>query len=327
MAGVCIDKLPHSCGTRQGLQVFADPEKDTVNGFCYSCSTFVANPYGDPVGIGDVKVPEPKTQEQIDIELLEVANLQVLDLPTRKLRAKNLEEVGIKVAVSEQDGKTPSATYFPITKDGVVTGYYIKTLSKPSITSAIGDVKQGQPFNWVNARKSGAYRLIIVEGKEDVAAVNAIFDRHGKNPDYHPAVISLPNGTNSVKSSLTPLAQDIKRLFKEVVICFDNDNAGHKALKDAMQILPTALEVILPEKDPNDCILKGAQQAAYKALSFHAAAPKNTRVIRAGAALHQSAREPTPYGQLTWPYDTMNGLLRNIRYGETIYIGAGAKMG
>jgi hypothetical protein len=36
MSGVCIDKLSHSCGTRKGLQVFADEETGKVNGWCFS---------------------------------------------------------------------------------------------------------------------------------------------------------------------------------------------------------------------------------------------------------------------------------------------------
>jgi len=83
----------------------------------------------------------------------------------------------------------------------------------------------------------------------------------------------------------------------------------------------------LPEKDPNDCIIKGATAAAHKALAFQAKPPKNTRLVIADDFLHTAAREPTPYGELTWPYPRMNKFLRNIRLGTTIYIGAGVKMG
>jgi len=34
MAGKCIEKLPHSCGTRDGLQVF-EKEDGTYDGYCY----------------------------------------------------------------------------------------------------------------------------------------------------------------------------------------------------------------------------------------------------------------------------------------------------
>lgn len=326
MAGVCIDKLPHSCGTTKGLQVFADRETGEVDGFCFACRKTIKDPYGKKVTIDDVELPKEKTPEEIQAEIAEVSGYQVLDLKSRRLRARHLDQFGIKVAVSEQDGKTPSHTYFPITKEGKVSGYYVKTLSQPSYTWSIGDVKHGEPFGWQQARKSGAYKLIITEGKEDAVAVKSIFERYGKE-EYQPAVISLPNGVNSVESSLTQIAEEASRMFREIVICFDNDKAGQEAVENAMLIFPKALSVTLPEKDANDCVLKGSMQAAYKALAFNAAKPKNTRLIVASPEFHEKARTPTPYGELTWPYPSMNKMMRNIRYGETIYIGAGVKMG
>lgn len=324
--GVCIDKLPHSCGTTDGLQVFADSETSKVNGFCFACKSFIANPYGEPKSVDDIDLPDPKTPEQIEEELLEVTSYPSVDVRSRKLRGKFLEEFGIKTSLSEKDGRTPTGMYFPVTKDSEVTGYYVKTLSKPSYQWSIGEVKGGEPIGWTRAKKSGAYRLIITEGREDAVAAEAIFSMYG-DEKYHPAIISLPNGVNSVSSSLTPLVEEINRLFKEVVLVYDQDKAGEEAIADTMLLFPKALSVTLPSKDVNDCLLDGVGKTAYKAMSFQASKPKNTRIIIASDEMHEAARKPTPYGELTWPYASMNKFLRNIRYGETIYVGAGVKMG
>lgn len=326
MSGICIDKLPHSCGTRKGLQVFADPETGKVDGFCFSCQTRVANPYGVEKTIDDVDLPEPKTQEEIEKEIAEIDSYPVVDLPTRKLRKQHLDFYGIKVALSEEDGKTPAATYFPMYIDGVLSGYYGKTIGPDSMTWSVGETKGADPFGWEQAKRSGAYKLIIVEGKEDVVATKAIFERYGKE-EYQPAVICPPNGTNSVTKSLGKIAHEASRMFKEIVICMDKDKAGEKATEQALAIFPKALTAVLPEKDPNDCILRGSQNAAYKALAFQATLPRNTRLVIADRALHERARIPTPRGELTWPFPKMDRLLRGIRLGETIYIGAGVKMG
>ena len=324
---VCIDKLPHECGTRRGLQVFADEETGKVDGYCFSCGTYVPDPYGEPKTVDDVELPEPKSEEEIQEEIDEVLSFNVVDVPTRKLRKTNLERFDIKTSLSEQDGKTPTRMYFPQKKDGKLTGYYVKPIGTKKVSPwAIGDVKNADLFGWDKAKRSGAYRLIITEGPEDAVAVDAIWDRYGKE-EFKPAIVSLTNGTQSVDRNISSKANEIGKLFKEVVLCFDDDKPGLEAVKKAMLILPQALAVTLPEKDANECILKGAQKAAYQALRFNAAAPKNTRIISADEALHQSAREPTPYGELTWPYPSMNKWLRNIRYGETIYVGAGVKMG
>lgn len=327
MSGVCIDKLPHSCGTKKGLQVFANPETGKVDGFCFSCGSYVANPYGEPVAVEDINLPKPKSQEEIKREIAEVGGYPVVDLPSRKLRAEDLDYFGFKVAMDESDGKTPAAYYMPVTKQGKLSGYYVKTTSKPSIQWSIGDVKSGEPIGWQTAKRSGAYKLIITEGPEDAVAVRSLFRRFTEKEEYLPAIISLTNGVNSVNKCLVPIADEAKQLFKEIVLCFDNDEVGQNAIEEAMLIFPKAKSVILPEKDANECILRGAQKAAYKALAFQATTPKNTRLVAADEALHVSAREPTPYGELTWPFPTMNKLLRNIRLGETIYLGSGVKMG
>lgn len=307
------------------MQVFADEETGKVNGYCYSCKTFVANPYGEEKTIDDVELPEPKSPEDIARELAEIPGLPTVDVPHRKLRDFDLDVFGIKTALSEEDGKTPTHMYFPMEDDGKITGYYVKTQSSPSHTWSIGNVKKCDLFGWDKAIKSGAYRLIITEGLEDAVAIDKIYRRYGKS-EYHPAITSLPNGVQSVKGVLTKHKASITRSFREVVLCFDDDRAGQEAVEQAMLILPQAKVVKLPAKDGNDCIIKGVQKAAYKALSFDTFKPKNTRLVF-GDDLHEVARQPTPYGQLTWPYETMNKLLRGIRYGETIYIGAGVKMG
>lgn len=327
MSGLCIDKLPHSCGTKKGLQVFADSETNKVTGFCFSCQTFIANPYGVEKTADQIELPKPKTEAEIQAEIAEVDGYPIVDIKQRRLRAKYLKEFGIKVSLSEEDGVTPTAMYFPIqTKDKKTTGYYVKTLSNPYYQWSIGEVKHAYPFGWEQARKSGAYKLIICEGREDAVAVTAIMDMYGEDK-FKPAVISLTNGVYSVKGNLSLIAEEASNLFKEIVICFDDDEPGQKAVMDAMLIFPKALSVTLPEKDANDCLIRGAGKAAYKALAYQAKTPKNTRLVLADEALHASAREPTPRGELTWPFPTLEKLLRGIRYGETIYIGSGVKMG
>ncbi|MNS81617.1 hypothetical protein D3C72_1153310 [compost metagenome] len=122
------------------------------------------------------------------------------------------------------------------------------------------------------------------------------------------------------------LAPKIKKFFKEVSFCFDDDEPGRLATEECCKIFPTATVINLPCKDANDCILKGKGKAAYKAAKWKVETPKNTRLVF-GEELHEAAREVAQYGELTWPWEHINKRTRGIRYGETIYIGAGVKMG
>jgi 5S rRNA maturation endonuclease (ribonuclease M5) len=167
--------------------------------------------------------------------------------------------------------------------------------------------------------------LYITEGENDAVALSRIFEMYGKE-EYTPAIVSLPRGASSARQALQKHAADIKRLFKEVVLCFDNDQPGQEAVQQAMLVLPDAKSVILPEKDANDCLINGKAKAAYNALAFNIQKPKNTRIL-SGVDLHDKAKQPAKYGELSWPFEKMNQDLRGIRLGETIYLAAGVKCG
>lgn len=324
MAGIQVDQLPHECGTKKGLKVFAQ-EDGTVNGYCFSCSTFVQDPYGDGRKVTDLPPRRTKTATEIEAEIAEVQTYPVVPVITRKLRDTTLDKFGAKVSLSEQDGQTPTAIYWPVTKDGKLTGYHVKVLDKSLPPYNLGDTRDCDLLNWENAKSSGAYRLIVTEGPEDMAAVDRIYEMHG-DPNYHPAVVSLPHGAAVAKKVLTKHANEIRRLFKEVILCFDNDDPGRRATEKAMLVLPFAKSAHLPTKDANQALIEGKAKAAYNALAFQAEAPKNTRIVLA-ADIHEVAKEPARFGELSWPWKRMNDDLRGIRLGETIYLGAGTKMG
>ena len=62
--GKCLEKLPHTCGTRQGLQVFAK-EDGGVDGYCFACDTVVEHPYGAPKMAKDIPKPEKPSEEEV----------------------------------------------------------------------------------------------------------------------------------------------------------------------------------------------------------------------------------------------------------------------
>lgn len=324
MSGIQIDALPHSCGSKKALKVFAQDD-GSVSGFCFACSTFIKDPYGDGRTVDNLPKRKEKTQEEIEVEIAEVSSYPVVSVPERKLRASTLEKFGAHVSMSERDGTTPTAIYWPVTKDGKHTGYHVKVLDKSCPPYNIGETRDCDLLNWEAAKGSGAYRLIVTEGPEDMAAVDRIYEMHG-DADYHPAVVSLPHGASSAKKVLTKHAEDIRRLFKEVILCFDDDEPGHRAVEKAMLALPHAKSTKLPTKDANQALIEGKAKAAYNALAFHSEIPKNTRIVTA-VEIHEKAKEPAKFGELSWPWKKMNDDLRGIRLGETVYLGAATKMG
>lgn len=330
MAGQCIDKLSHKCGTKGGLQVFLQDD-GSVDGFCYSCGTFVEHPYGEPMTKDSANLPKPKTEAEIKEEVAEVSGYPVVAMNERKLSEEAFKSYNVHFSMSERDGTTPTAVYFPYTKNGKLVGWKVKTIGlKKNKFWTIGNVRDVDLFGWRQAIASGAKRLIITEGEYDAIAMSRIIDRFTKDDfkEMMPAVVSIPHGAASAHKDLARLAHDIKKHFNEenIIFCFDMDEPGQAALEACMLVFPLATAASLPEKDANDCLIKGHARAAFNAITFKSATPKNTRIVM-GEDLHEKAREPAKYGELTWPWDHINKVTRGIRYGETHYIGAGVKMG
>lgn len=324
----CVEKLPHEkCGSRDGLQVFVDNE-DRYTGHCFACDTYVPAPYGD-----EADPPKPKakkTQEEIQAELDEVATYPTVHLPDRKLSAETLEHFGVKIGLSEQDGSTPVFRYYPYTSKGKTQAYKVKLPTPDGKRMwSIGSMQGVNLFGWEQAVQANAPRLFITEGEDDAMALFQALvakNRGGKWAHLRPSVVSLTRGASYAKQDVAAHLQSIKGLFKEVVLVFDNDEAGEKAKDEVIKnVLPTAKTIEYPGDDPNDALINGRGVALANAALFRSEAPKNTRIVW-GESLFESAREVPEYG-LSYPWDGLTKLTRGIRMGETIYLGAGVKMG
>jgi twinkle protein len=327
MAGKCLVKLPHSCGTADALQVFEREDDGTVDGYCYACNTYVRHPFGERVAVEDVERPKlAKTDEEIEEELREIAECQAHDLPDRGLRKAALEHYGIKVGMSYKDGKTPALVYFPYRENGKVVAYKVRLLEQKR-SWWVGEAANVDLFGWQEAIESGAKRLVIVEGEFDVPATMTILKRETKKQweDNIPAIVSIPHGAGTAHTVLQKKLKDIRKYFKDVSFMFDQDVAGQKATDECCKVMPEAKVINLPKKDANDCLLDGATKAAHSAITFNAAKQKNSRIVW-GDEVHDAARQPPVWGY-SWPWEHLNKATRGIRLGETIYIGAGVKMG
>ena len=183
-------------------------------------------------------------------------------------------------------------------------------------------------FGWGQAVATGAKVLYITEGEEDACALyQALRDKQmgGKWEDLQPAVVSLTSGSTSAGRDITSNLSKIRSNFKDVVLVFDSDDAGRRAEKVVLQILPTARTVSIPGKDANDCIIQGRSLGLANACLFKSSTPKNTRIVL-GSTLYQAGREQARYG-LSYPWKGVTKLTRGMRFGETYYLGAGVKMG
>jgi twinkle protein len=328
----CYEKITcPKCGGNN-LQVF---EKDgEFSGFCFgvnrktgkNCRTYYADPYKG-ASKPAVNARVARSEEEVGEDLNYINALPGASLPHRKLSSSALAHFGVKMELSEEDGVTPTITFWPYYKGNDLVAYKAKHIS-PKRMWAMGSFTDVDMFGWRQALDSGSSKLIICTGEEDaVATYQAMVDsqRGGKWESLQPAVVSLNSGDSSVRRCLTKVLPTIKSHFKEVIFCFDQDDSGQAAVKEGLQIVPTARAVQLPCKDANACVIEGRNKALVDAVLWKSSTPKNSRIINA-SSLYISARKQAEYG-LSWPWKEITRLTRGLRWGETIYIGAGVKMG
>jgi twinkle protein len=314
----CVEKIG-------SVQIFLEDD-GTYTGYDFARGKYIPDPYKDkPPGYRPVfKV---KTEEEIAAEIAEIADYQTVALPERKLRKESLEHFGIKIGLSEEDGITPEVHYYPYCKQGILQGYKVRVIESKKMW-AIGSTKLSDLFGWGQAVAAGAKKLFITEGELDAVALYQICkdqNKGGKYEDYSPSVVSLTNGAGGAAKELTRLLPEIRKHFKEIVLVFDVDVPGIEAAASVVKVVPDAIVAELPSKDANQCLMDGRSAAAYKAVMFNAQKPKNTRLVMASAVAAE-ARQETPWG-FSYPYPALTKLTRGQRLGETVYWGAGVKMG
>lgn len=322
----CVEKLPHTCGSRDGLQVFQEDGKYT--GYCFACGTFIPNPYSDREEGYAPKV-HVKTEEESQAEIAEIGTYQTVSIPSRKLKHEYLNHFGIKTGVSRVDGSTPESVYFPYFDDaGKLLGYKARLLS-PKMMWAVGTTRDAAPFGWHQALLSEGKNLYITEGEFDaVALFQIIRESNKRNPEYAswtPAVISVPSGASSLAKMLTKYGAQIRKQWQNVILIMDKDAAGKEAIEKALKVFPEAKVAELPCKDVNQGLIDGISKQIQNAIVFRASKPKNTRLVN-GRDLHEAAKKPPEWG-FPWPWKGINEATRGIRLGETIYLGAGQKQG
>lgn len=324
----CVEKIFHKACGKENLQVFVD-EKGIVSGYCFSagCKEYVPHPYGEEGGpnLEEIQAKAALFKERSRDEMARINSLGSDEWSGRKLRKDTLEYFGVKV-----EGET---VYFPaFSSEGELLGYKCKLTipskgKRKSIYWSVGDVKKAVPFGWHQALKSEGYNLFITEGEPDAMTIYQVLkdsQRDTKWANRQPAVISLNSGASSVKK-LAPFVREIRANWKQVVCAFDMDEPGKAAVKDLVMLVPNVKRAELPDKDANDALVNGRSKMLIASLMFSAKEAKTTSIVNAASIL-DSVRKPPQFG-LSWPWPKITKLTRGLRKGETIYIGAGVKMG
>lgn len=165
--------------------------------------------------------------------------------------------------------------------------------------------------------KGDTKKLIITEGEIDCLSVYQI---NGGFP-----VVSVPNGAQTAKKAIQNDLKFVEQ-FNEVILMFDMDEAGQKAVKECAPLITVGKVKIanLPEKDANECLQKGKIADVIKAI--YNAVPYRPDGIAFGEELWDEVNKPIEYG-FNYPWERMTQLTYGIRTSEMLAIAAGTGIG
>ena len=194
-----------------------------------------------------------------------------------------------------------------------------KTRTKNKVFSYEGE-NDGAFFGQHIFFKGGKHKsVVITEGELDAASVAEALG------DY--PCVSLPSGASAAKKAIKN-NYDWLQQFEKIILWFDNDEPGQKAVKDAANALPPGkvfIAVAEAYKDASEAL----QANDYKSIenAFWDAKPYRPDGIVEGKSLLELVTTPNPPNDHEYPFQGLNTLLHGIRYGELTTITAGSGIG
>jgi twinkle protein len=268
----------------------------------------------------------------------DINELGSANLPDRKIPREVLEKFGVKVALSQEDGRTIEAIYFPYTDiHGVVTGYKKRDLTKPKNHkfhfTTVGSVGAANMLFGYRENKPGR-KVYVCEGELDQLSAYWSLYSCSNQDNFDPQVVGLPLGTgNAIKC--VGADHNFKMLdnYDQVVVAFDNDEAtaeerknkikkGKEATEDVCAIFPTkALVADFKDlKDPSDFLQNKRKVELYwclmKPVEF-----KPDGFVDVEDVFDEATSLPV-MGK-PWPWPSLTKATYGRREGEGYYWGAG----
>jgi archaellum biogenesis ATPase FlaH len=276
------------------------------------------------------------------------------DVPERNISKTTCERFGIRAGVSEKDGKTIDAYYFPFyNKKGQVVGFKKQNIRIPKEDqlhwSAIGSVSIGcKLFGQEVAEnlKRKKTKLIITEGEWDAVSVFQSCVDHVKGTKYEglePMVVSITLGTANAVESILHNETFVKD-YDSLVLFFDDDHCtpaetqkgvmkGHEAREAVANALVgsgMSLFTITPAagfKDASDYMQAGRNKDLAELVQFSQRAYSAEKIVKASDISLEEILAPRPEGVYVTAFPKLMEKIHGFRTRELVLLTAPSGVG
>lgn len=253
----------------------------------------------------------------------EVLTYPFVEAKDRGIRKEVCERFGVRAALSEKDGKTVEAYYFPsYNQKGQITGFMKQDITKGKEEDghwlAVGSVSiQNKLFGQdvaesINRKRSN---VIVTEGQWDTLSTFQALVDNVKNTKYEgmeSQVVSIPLGTkNAVEAILHN--ESFTTSFDAATWFFDDDHCtpaeakkgvmkGHEAREAVAGALIDSglsmMTVVAQDgfKDASDYMQAGKSTELAKLVQFGKKPFSTEKIVRASEISFETIIEPQPQG-------------------------------
>lgn len=282
-----------ACGSSDANSLYTDGHS-----YCFSCG------HWSP-GSDDTHVHKPHRKTAI----MELSG-DIVPLRTRSILEDTCRKFNVKV---DRDSKTVQFPYYSQT--GQLVAYKARDVEKD--------------FRWVGKNEDHTFfgqqlwgqgkALVVTEGEFDCLSVYQV------RPNW--PVVSLPNGAQGAKRAIQ---HQLKWLlgFEEIILFFDNDDAGIQAAQDCASLFPHDRLFISrtnPYKDANEALIAKDGDAIRQALWNKK--PYTPKTVIDGRDLFDLATKPLHGRDADWPFNQLNSITGGLRKGELVTVTAGSGVG
>ena len=286
-----VRHLPcNNCGSSDANALYSDGHT-----FCHKCEHYVS---------GDGETPSMSF----------TAKAVQFQGSAQRLTKRNISEKVCEKYKIYKDGEYLRFHY--LNEAGILCG--IKTRTK--VKDFFYEGQQAQSLFGQHLFPSTGKRVVITEGELDAASC---FEAMPGWP-----MVSLPSGSGSARKSIQRALPWLQG-YEEIVLFFDNDEAGRKATEEAASVLPPGrckiASISGDYKDASDALQANDSEAIRRAIWD--ANPYRPDGIVDGKSLLELVATPTPPCDHEYPFVGLQNKLHGIRYGELVTITAGSGIG
>jgi len=292
-------------GDRSGdnLAVYSDG-----HGYCNACGHYQK----DDTGVNNF------IEEKMPMQTITPRGVSNASIKDRRISSKITSKFGVTVSY-DKTGKIDKHyyPYYDSNESNRLLGYKERTVATKDF-QIIGTNKGSGLFGQ-NANRSGGKYLTICEGEIDALSISEMFDGKWQ-------VVSLKNGASSASRDIKDNLEYIES-FDNVVLCFDQDQAGFDAVKSCQDIISVGkLKVCkLPMKDASDMLVNGKVKEFTNAWwSSESYTPAG--VVR-GKDTWEHLLKDEDLVTIDYPWQGLNKLTYGFRAKELVTITSGSGMG